>query len=181
MNKRGLSLLVIIVIGLAVVIAGYLFLGGSNTGTLKLQITDAPANVSKALVTISNVEVHLVPGSVNISEDENASTGWFTIVEGPVQYDLIALKDIKEVLGSKKLTAGKYTQIRLSVDEAIVTIDEVEYNLNIPSKEIKLTHGFNIVKGETTTLTLDFDAAESIKSTGKDNYVMNPTIKIIQE
>jgi hypothetical protein len=190
MNKKGLSSLVIIVIiVIAVVIAGYFFLKSSNTGILKLQITDAPAslNISKALVTVSNVEVHLAPGSVNESNvgnesnQDNASTGWFTVVEGPVTYDLVAIKDVKEFLGSKNLTVGKYTQVRLSVDKAVVTIDGVEQDLSIPSKDIKLISGFDIVAGQTTTITLDFDAAESIRETGKGSYVMNPTIKIIQE
>jgi hypothetical protein len=192
MNKKGLSGIVVILI-LAVLVVGvyFLFFRGGDTGILKLQITDAPAslNISKALVTISSIEVHLAPGSVNESNvngtnessEENVSTGWFTVVEGPVTYDLIAIKDVKEVLGSKNLTAGKYTQVRLSVDEAVVTIDGVEHNLSISSGKIKLIQGFDIEAGKTTTLTLDFDAAESIRETGNGSYRMNPTIKIIQE
>jgi len=62
-----------------------------------------------------------------------------------------------------------------------VTIDGTEYDLTIPSKTVKLVKPFNIVENQTTTLTLDFIANESIKSAGKDKYVMNPTIKVIQE
>ncbi len=184
MNRKGLSgLAIIVVIAIIAVFAGYFFMRGSNTGILKLQITDAPSalNISKALVTISKVEVHLAPGTANESTEDNESTGWFTVVEGPVQYDLIAIKDVKEVLGSKTLAVGKYTQVRLSVDKAVATIDGAEHDLSVPSDKIKLIRGFDIESDKTTTLTLDFDAAESIKPTSKDNYVMNPTIKIIQE
>jgi hypothetical protein len=184
MNRKGLFWLAIIaIIVVLVVFVGYFFFRSSNTGILNLQITDAPAalNISKALVTISKVEVHLAPGSANESAEDNESTGWVTVVEDPVQYDLIAIKDVKKVLGSKNLSTGKYTQVRLSVDKAVVTIEGVEHDLSVPSEKIKLIHGFDIEAGKTTTLTLDFDAAESIKSTSKDNYVMNPTIKIIQE
>jgi len=30
-------------------------------------------------------------------------------------------------------------------------------------------------------LTLDFDIHESVHKTGSDNYIMKPTIKVIQE
>ncbi len=153
----------------------------SETGTLVMRITDAPAalNIEKALVTISNVEVHLA----GANEDANATneTGWFTVVKEEKTFDLIKIKDVKELLGNSELKAGKYTQVRLNVNKALVTIDGIENDLTIPSKTVKLVKPFNIVENQTTTLTLDFDANESIKSTGKDKYVMNPTIKIIQE
>ena len=126
------------------------------TGTLLMQITDAPPelNITKALVTISVVEVHL------------AGTGWFTVVEEAKTFDLIAIED---------------TQIRLNINEALVTINGTEYDLTMPSKTIKLVKGFDIEPNEITTLTLDFDAQESIHSAGKDKYIMRPTIKVIQE
>lgn len=175
MNK----IIIVIAILAVIVIVGYYLPTASSTGTLRLQITDAPAalNVSSTLVTISKVEVHLASET---NESENESTSWFTVVEGPVQYDLIAIKDVKEVLGSKDINVGKYTQVRLTVDKATATIDGIEYNLTIPSEKIKLIQRFDIEANKTTTLTLDFDAAESIKSSN-NKYIMNPTIKIIQE
>jgi len=168
---------------IAIIILGIVGLSGcvqSETGTLKMQITDAPnLNIEKALVTISNVEVHLA----GANEDANATneTGWFTVVKEEKTFDLIKIKDVKELLGNSELKAGKYTQVRLNVDKALVTIDGTEYDLTIPSKTVKLVKPFNIVEKQTTTLTLDFDANESIKSAGKDKYLMNPTIKVIQE
>ena len=190
MNQKSWSYLIAAVL----IIAGAFFLfngSGDGTGTLVLKITDAPAelNISKAVVTISKVQVHMAGSGSNESgdnqtaENESASaeSGWFTVVEGPVEYDLVAIKDVKEVLGSKELEAGRYTQVRLSVDSALVTIDGKESNLEIPSSSVKLIRGFTIEANKTTTLTLDFDAQESIKLTGSDKYIMRPTIKIIQE
>ncbi len=169
---------------IAILVLGTVGLSGcvqSETGTLVMQMTDAPAdlNIEKALVTISNVEVHLA----GANEDVNATneTGWFTVVKEERTFDLVKIKDVKELIGKSDLKAGKYTQIRLNVNKALVTIDGTEYDLTIPSKTIKLVKPFNIVENQTTTLTLDFDAKESIKSAGKDKYVMNPTIKVIQE
>ncbi len=181
MNKKGLTPLVIAVIVVAAIAIVAYFLLPSGTGTLALKITDAPAglNVSKALVTISAVQVH--KAAAGAENDTNFTAGWLTVVEGPLTYDLIAIKDVKEVLGEKELDAGKYTQIRLSVDSAVVTIDGKESALETPSDKIKMIQPFTITSGETTTLTLDFDAAESIKASGKDEYKLQPVIKVIQE
>ena len=171
-------------------IIGVCFLAGcaqkEGTGTLNMQITDAPADldIEKAVVTISNVQVHYAgtePEETNETENTTESeSGWFDVVSESKTYDLVAIKDVKEFLGSAELKAGKYTQVRLSIDKAVVTIDGTEYDLTVPSEKLKLTKGFNIVANQTTTLTLDFDAQESIVSAG-DKYNLKPTIKIIQE
>ena len=140
-------------------------------GTLVLQITDAPPelDISKALITISSVEVHLI------------AVGWYTVFNESKTFDLISIKDAKEFLGSVNLSAGHYSQIRLHISSALVTIDDVEYDLKIPSKTIKLISPFSIDANQTTTLTLDFDAQKSIHSAGQEKYIIRPTIKVIEE
>lgn len=174
---RKTILIAALILGI-VVMCGCLETG---TGTLVLQITDAKPelNITSVLVTISKVEVHLA----GAGEEENATTeaGWYTVVEEPQTFDLIEIKDAKEFLGSAGLGAGKYTQIRLTVDKAVATIDGNEWDLPIPSEKIKLVHNFTIEPGQTTTLTLDFDAQESIHPAGEGQYVMRPTIKVVQE
>jgi len=170
----------IIALILGIVIISVLCFTGcveDGTGTLVLQITDAPSNlnITSAIVTVSSVEVHLGAGS------NNSTVGWYTVVEGPNTYNLIDIQDVKEFLGSAELSSGIYTQIRLHIDEAKATIDDVEYNLTVPSGSIKLVSGFWINESQTTTLTLDFDANESIHKTGKDQYIFQPTIKVIHE
>lgn len=168
------SLYLILGILIVAVAAGYFILKPSETGTLVLQITDAPAmNIEKAEITISAIAVHTA-GAGN-------ETGWTTVVPEAKTFDLIAIKGIKELLGSKELTPGKYTQIRLSIDSAKATINGTEYTLDVPSDNIKLVNEFDIVAGQETMLTLDFDAQESIKASGKDAYKMTPTIKVIEE
>ncbi len=168
---------------LSLILAVFILAGCSKgTGTLVLQITDAPAdfNIEKVVVTLSKVQVHMAE-SENVNETNSTTeAGWITIVEEPQTFDLIAIKDVKEFLGTKELAPGKYTQIRLTVDKALVTVDGVESNLEIPSEKIKLIQPFTITEGGTTTLTLDFDAENSIIK-NKTGYKMNPTIKVIQE
>ena len=177
--KKIIIIIISIILGLTSIFSGCIY---SGTGTLILQITDAPSdlNISKAIVTISNVQVHRADFGVN--EDDNESGAeWITIVNYSQTFDLIQLIDVKEVFDEEELNSGWYTQIRLIVESALVTIDNVEYDLHIPSKKVKLISPFEINSNETTTLTLDFDVYESIHQTGNEKYIMNPTIKVIHE
>jgi len=122
---------------------------------------------------------------VEITEkNNNSNAGWYTIVNNSQTFDLIALQNVTKLLGEKNLSEGKYTQIRLTVESAIITINnsgEIEvHNLTIPSGKVKLIKSFWIYENETTVLTLDFDLYKSVHKTGSNKYVMKPTIKIIQ-
>lgn len=121
----------------------------------------------------------------NDEENENGNAGWYTIINESQVFDLIKLQNVTDVIGEQTLTVGKYTQIRLTVEKAEITINnsgklEV-HNLTIPSGNVKLTKGFWIYEDEKTILTLDFDIYKSIHKTGSNKYMMKPTIKIIQE
>lgn len=171
--KKALLMVAILIVGVAA-LSGCI---SEGTGTLVLQITDAPGdlNITEALVTISHVEVHLS------SFGNNTTAGWYTIVEEPQTFNLIELVDATEILGEENLSAGWYTQIRLYVDEALVTINGTQHNLTIPSKTVKLIKPFRIEGNVTTTLTLDFDIQKSVHPADDGKYIMNPTIRVIQE
>ena len=168
-----------------IIIVGMLLIGTSffsgcveqpqAEGTLELKITDKPGdlNITEAWINISTIQVH--------KSGNNSTAGWFTIIEEGQDFDLIQLRNVTEYLGKENLTVGNYTQIRFNVNKANVTIDNILYNLTIPSKTIKLIKPFNITEGVTTTLILDFDANESIHETGNNKYMFKPTIKVIQE
>lgn len=173
--KKVLLIFIVVSIGMAGLLSGCI---SEGTGTLVLQITDAPGdlNITEALVTMSQVRVHYA------GVDENGTIGeWITVVNNTQTFDLIALQDVKELFGTVELDAGWYTQIRLHVDSALVTIDGIQYDLEIPSKTVKLIKPFKIVDDQTTTLTLDFDVQKSVKTTGNNEYYFKPTIKVIQE
>ena len=148
-----------------------------GTGTLVMQLTDAPGlNITEALVDISEVRVHYAGTCQN---DTNGT--WITVVNETQTFDLIQLQNATEVLGEINLSVGWYTQIRLYVDNAVVTIDGEKYDLKIPSKNVKLITPFLVQDNETLTLTLDFDVQKSVHKSGKNKYIMRPTIKVIQE
>ena len=166
------------------------------TGDLFLYITDAPTNltIDRLLVTISEIKVHkanyegiddgnntgnTINSSVEEKEDSDGAS-WITIVEEEQVFNLIEIEDVVEFLGQAQLEPGKYTQIRLNVVNAVVTINGTDHDMTIPSGEIKLVNEFDIVEGEATTLILDFDAYESVHQSG-NKYIMRPTIRIIED
>ena len=160
-------------------------------------------------ITISEIQVHIA-GDDEGDEGEGKWIECQLINDnddnGEV-FNLIGLKyeDIVELLSETELEPGKYTQIRLFVTEASVVIevesegdeksdsdvnndDIVEpapIDVEIPSgyqTGIKLIHPFEIIEGETTELTIDFDAEKSIIKTGNGNngkYKLKPVIKVI--
>lgn len=118
-------------------------------------------------------------------EDDDSTAGWYTINDEAQTFDLIELMDdISDLLGEEDLEVGRYTQIRLTVESAMITInysgDHEEHDLFIPSGNVKLIKAFMINEGETTSLTLDFDIYKSVHQTGNDRFIMRPTIKVIQ-
>ena len=123
--------------------------------------------------------------TAKIGEEDDSNAGWETVVEESQTFDLLALQDVKEDLGLQELPVGIYTQIRLTIEKANITINNSgeieEYDLKIPSSKVKLIKAFYIYEEETTILTLDFDVNESVHKTGNDKYIMKPTIKVIQE
>jgi len=148
-----------------------------GTGTLVLQLTDAPGlNISEALVDISEVRVHYA----GINQNDTNGT-WIVVTNESQTFDLIQIQNATEFLGEVNLTAGWYTQIRLFVEEALVTIDDIQYDLKISSKNVKLITPWLVQDNETLTLTLDFDVQKSVHETGNGKYIMRPTIKVIQE
>ena len=173
--KKIIAILAILSVVVLGVLSGCLQKG---EGTLVIQITDAPGdlNITEALVTMSQVRVHYA----GINENDTLGE-WIEVVNESQTFDLIALQNVTELFGTANLSAGWYTQIRLYVEQALVTIDGVQYDLEISPKHVKLIKPWKIVDGETLVLTLDFDVQESVHETGSGKYKMNPTIKVIQE
>lgn len=150
-----------------------------GAGTLLIMIKDGPPklNISKALVSISSVSVHRT--NLENNKDNESSSGWIIIVNESQTYDLISLQNLTDILGEKKISVGIYSQIRLYVDKALVTIDDIEYDLKIPSNKVKINANFMIFEEETTTLLLDFDVQKSIIRSNEDKYILKPHIKLI--
>ncbi|MFH1391083.1 MAG: DUF4382 domain-containing protein [Candidatus Diapherotrites archaeon] len=164
-----------------------------KTGKLSLSITDKKVDGLEELhVTISSVEVHgVLPGLIAVS-DENSNgnagengaenSGWFLFSSEERTFDIMALdstQGLKEIIGEKELSAGKYTQIRLMVKEVKAVINGEEVDVEVPSEKIKLVSTFEIKEDETTELIIDF-SSESVIQSG-NGYKLKPVIKLLTE
>jgi len=147
------------------------------TGTMVIQIKDAQGEriIEELNIVVTKVEVHLAD-----TEDEDGD--WFTVVEGSYPFELLSLEGVPATVGSSEVPVGKYTQIRITVEEAgTAVVDDQELPLTVPSDQIKIVNQpqFEVTEDETTVVTLDFDLSEAgtIVDQG-DKITLKPTIKI---
>lgn len=132
-------------------------------------------------LTINSVEAHFV------GTDENSTGQWIVIFSGTKTFDLLQYTNISALIGERELTPGKYTQIRLNLSDSSFKFyspfytRNMTYPLKVPSKELKITHNFNIEQNKTAVLTLDFDVEKSLEKGGPAEYLLKPTIKILEE
>ena len=137
--------------------------------TLRIWATDAPPkDVTKILITVSEIQVQS-------SGDEP----WLTVVSGPVEFDLVEIQGVEQILGEAELDPGRYGQIRLTVEKAEVTVQGNTVSARVPSDKLKIVGGFDLVAGQTTILTLDFDAEKSVVIAGTRNVLIKPTVKLL--
>lgn len=159
-----------------------------GTGTLRVNLVDAPADieaVESLEIVFEQVLVH------QAAEAEMAEAGWDTVLaadlpEADRTFDLLELVNgVFATLGEVELEAGTYTQVRIMLESATLTVDGVEEDLFIPSGDqtgIKLTGGFSIDPNVITEITVDFDVAQSLHEAppGSGNYILRPTIRLVQ-
>lgn len=144
----------------------------ASLGILEFRVTDAPADLSAVDLTISNIEVH------QAGSEEDA--GWKTVVSGTRSFELLALRGIEEFLGNAQIESGHYTQIRMEVENCVVTTtDGQQHNAKVPSGKLKIvgSYAFDVEADQTTIVTLDIDAEKSV--VGKAPFVFKPTIKVL--
>ncbi|MDY6911314.1 MAG: DUF4382 domain-containing protein [Chloroflexota bacterium] len=154
----------------------------ASAGILEIRVTDAPNHdISAVYMTINNIEVHRSQSKSAQGDNQTKSYGseWENVISESQSFELLALRGIEEVLGSKELEAGHYTQIRLDVEEVSVIVDGETHLASIPGDKLKLVRAFNIEAGERTALTMDFDAEKSVIVTGKGKVMFKPTVKVI--
>ena len=169
--------------------------GQTGSGTLEVRVTDAPPDykVTSVVVTVSEVQVHRavaeqeqvegVSGNQTQQSTQQEGSGWTTIdlSEDALTFDLLTITGIERFLGTSEVAAGKYTQVRLVLDDVKVgLLGETEpRDATVPSKELKLVHPFDVVDGETTTIVFDFDAEKMVTVTGAGDVMVKPVVKLI--
>jgi hypothetical protein len=159
---------------------------------------NGPQDITALLLTITKVEVHLAyfgtpqntgndtTPTVTPSESEKIDH-WETLtIKSPFLVDLVALAKTGDfsMLGVTLLAAGKYTEIRLYISAASATLaDGSTVPLTIPGKNntVQVVRPFTIFAGQSTKITMDFDAQHSVIKAG-DTYILKPVVaRLLQE
>jgi len=168
------------------------------TGTVEVHVTDAPpdANVTSINVTVSGIEIHKAvaeqeqeqqgEGNGQIQQEEQAGQPgqqqgeWIPIeITGEKTFDLLLIKGLDELLATDEVDAGKYTQVRVTIDKVEVALgDNNPEEVKVPSGELKFVRPFDVVAGETTVIFLDFDADKSVTVTGAGKVIVKPVVKL---
>jgi len=161
-----------------------------NSGTLNLRITDSPYSDARALlVTFSEVSAHRA---------DTPDSAWVSLpfAEGATARtcDLKKLVNAQDILGVGSLTAGRYTQVRLTVSQATLYFDNPSAGgacaptvvppsgrsaaVEVSSGEVKLNREFEVAAGGSTTMVVDFDGDRSVIQQGNGAYRMSPVISV---
>ena len=162
---------------------------GSDPGSLRLALTDAPAcGYAQVNVTVQKVRVHQ---SSSAGENE---AGWAEIViPQPQRIDLLALNNgVLAELGQTSLAPGRYAQLRLVLApngnsapfaNSVVPIGGSEVALDTPSGSqsgLKLNIGIEVASNQRADAVLDFDACLSIvKRGGSGRYNLKPVMSVL--
>jgi hypothetical protein len=152
---------------------------------------DTDGGVGPRLVlTVQRVDIHVAggddddpppapPGNIPPDDDEG---GWVTVFSGIAQVDLMQAGSVETFLGSGPVPAGKITQIRLVISDAVWLEGGISTPVTCPSctkTGLKIvTMGKVVVPaGGTLHVTLDFDRDHSLH-TEKDGLRLDPVVKI---
>lgn len=154
--------------------------GGTSSpelGTLTVRLADAPGEeVESAFIWVSEVSV-VGESGIHVVSADTAS------------YDLLALQNgVTAALGSADIPVGAYSQLRLVVDSARVTLKSPitftsgssSASLTVPSGstsglKVNLTN-VTVVPGETV-LVVDFDVSRSFVFQGPPGGPMSASFK----
>lgn len=144
----------------------------SGESTLRVRLTDAPADYQE-------VNIDLKAINVKLSDD---SAPWVPLDAIPGIYNLLGLQNgVDTLIGTKTFSKSTVKEIRLVLGtNNTIKVNDAVYPLTIPSGsesglKIKINKKLNAA---IETLIIDFDAALSIHEHGKGDYKLRPVLKI---
>jgi hypothetical protein len=139
---------------------------------VKVYLGDAPANYGEVNVEVTGVEFNMTDGT-NI--DLNVH---------PKVINLLNFVNGKDsLIASDTIQSGRLSQIRLILgSNNSVKIGDAVYPLSTPSAKqsgLKLKVDTTLVAGVLYNLVLDFDAGQSIVTTGNGTFQLKPVIRVV--
>jgi hypothetical protein len=161
----------------ALIIAAFVAMGGifqaQGKGTLTIQVTDAPADVSELWLAVDEIKIQgnevFVPLELNLPDGEQS-----------VSFDLLSLQGIYETLvQTTEIPEGDYSMIRIHVLTAGTT--EGANDLTVPSNEIKvlLLPNLHVNAGEDVTVLIDLQIEDVHAITNSQTVNIRPVVKSV--
>ena len=175
-----------------------------GSGTLKVQLTDAPFSSD----SVSRVDLFVVRVDAKMAESDSAEAArgatddsaavseWKTIATPKQKIELLALRNgAFTELGTQALTAGTYQSFRIVIDpsQSSVTLKNGTVltstsspNVTFPSAarsgiKIVLATPLVVTAGATTTTLVDFDVSQSFvmrgNSINNNGLLFKPVVK----
>ena len=178
--------------------------GGASTGSLSLSVTDSPVTEDVAVcIHFTGISLHHSDGDlIQIPYDSSTyydpADGCIDNVDpnnlGPQDdpsKNAVALSALQGVLSvqlmdSQEVKAGRYTWIRLDVDESLSYVVDSggRKNLSCPScsadqSGLKLIQGITVPAGGAANFMIDIDLAKSLNKQPSGDYKLRPTLRLV--
>jgi Domain of unknown function (DUF4382) len=149
------------------------------TGCSKKQQSQFSVHLTSADCTYEQVNVDIREVWIKLDKQ---NTGWFQLKTNQGVYDILRFQNgMDTLLATGNLPQANIQEIRfvLGTDNS-VKVNNVSHPLTIPSEGVS---GLRIktsqaLKSDKEHLTIDFDAAASINTDGKDAYKLIPVLSI---
>lgn len=143
---------------------------GANVpaGSTIFTISDAPTsyNVSALYITVQGMKIHSINGT------------WYTIPLQRTTFDLIKLDNISQRLSAVELNNGIYNQIVLNVSNVSAVVNGTNESVILPTGKLVVVGRFNLSKGSTNWINVDFDLKDSLFMTTNNILVMIPVLRV---
>jgi hypothetical protein len=178
--------------------------GGASTGSLSLSVTDLPVTEDVAVcIHFTGISLHHSDGDlIQIPYDSSTyydpADGCIDNVDpnnlGPQDdpsNNAVALSELQGVLSvqlmdSQEVQAGRYTWIRLDIDESLSYVVDSggRKNLSCPScaadqSGLKLNRGITVPAGGEANFMIDIELDKSLNKQPSGNYKLRPTLRLV--
>jgi hypothetical protein len=123
-----------------------------------------------------------VTASVNATATsaDTQGAGWITVFSDPagVDVDLLNTTGARAAfLGEADLSAGRYQQIRVTVEEAYgVDHNGTRHDITVSGGTVRSVRPFEVEPGQETRLTVDIDLDRSLRQQGNGQWRLTPVI-----
>ena len=158
---------------------------GPGYGTMNVRLTDDPGDYDQVNIVVTQISARLEDGAdidTTGADSLEIEDGWIVLDNETHTYDLMTLQNgVTRQVATELVPAGRYTQVRMKIGEGSnVVIDGVTHPLFVPSgaqSGWKINGVFDVPTDGALSITLDFDAARSIVTTGNGGYILKPVIR----